>query len=184
MVYVSGGNELLNAQEIIAKLGLKAGDKIADLGCGGVGHFIIPAAQIVGQGGIAYAVDILKSALMSVVSRARLMGVNNIKTVWSNLEIVGAAKIPEQSLDYAFIKNVLFQSKFHENIFKEADRLLKPGGKILVIDWKQEKTPFGPPAVDRVKPEKVKEICAKLNLKLIEEFSAGIYHYGLIFQKT
>lgn len=184
MVYISGGNELLNPEEIFKHLDIKAGAKIADLGCGGAGHFTIPAAQKVGNQGVVYAVDILKSVLKSIVSRARLEGISNVKIVWSNLEIVGATKIPKESLDIAFLINILFQSKQHENLFKEASRLLKNKGSLLVVDWQPRGGSFGPPLIDRVKPEKVKEIAQKLNLKLIDEFPAGTYHYGLVFQKS
>ncbi|MFA6215649.1 MAG: class I SAM-dependent methyltransferase [Patescibacteria group bacterium] len=183
MVYISGGNELLDPMAIFTRLGLKTGSKIADLGCGGAGHFVIPAARLVGENTTVYAVDILKSALQSVTSKARLEGIYNVKPIWSNLEIVGAAKIPEKSLDFALLINNLFQSKEHENLFKEALRLLKDDGQLLIIDWKMENGTFGPPLVDRVKPEAVKKIANKLNLKLVDEFAAGAYHYGLIFRK-
>jgi ubiquinone/menaquinone biosynthesis C-methylase UbiE len=184
MVYISGGNELINPEEILNRAGVKSGMKIADLGCGGAGHFIIPAAHKVGSQGMAYAVDILKSVLRSVISRARLEGVNNVKLVWSNLEIPGATKIPDQSLDVALLINILFQSKQHENIIKEAQRLIQKQGKLVVIDWKPNAiATFGPPPIDRTKPDKIKQIAQKLGLKLIEEFDAGTYHFGLIFEK-
>lgn len=183
MVYISGGNELLDATEILARLGIKTGSAVADLGCGGAGHFIIPAARLVGSQTPAYAVDILKSVLRSVISKARLEGVNNIKAVWSNLENVGSTRIKQKSLDFACLINILFQSKQHKNVLAEAVRLLKPGGKLLVVDWNQVPASFGPPPDDRVKGEAVKKIAQELNLKLIDEFDAGNYHYGLIFEK-
>lgn len=183
MVYISGGNELLDPQEIFKHTEIKAGDKIADLGCGGAGHFTIPAANRVGSQGIVYAVDILKSVLNSVSSIARLEGVHNVSPVWSNLEIIGATNIPEKSVDLAFLKNILFQSKQHENIFKEAYRLLKEEGQLLVVDWGQGASPFGPAVVDRVKPADLKEIAKKTGFKLMDEFAAGNYHFGLVFKK-
>lgn len=183
MVYISGGNELLDPAAIFARLGLKTGSKVADLGCGGAGHFIVPAARIVGEHRIAYAVDILKSALRSVTSKARLEGINNIRPVWSNLEIIGATKIKEGSLDFALLINILFQSKNRDNIIHEAYRLLKKEGKLLVIDWNQNLASFGPPPEDRVLPEEVKKNAKKAKFELIDAFEAGTYHYGLIFQK-
>ena len=183
MAYISGGNELLDAEKNLKRLGVKTGMYVADLGCGGAGHFIIPAAKLVGGDGLAYAVDILKSVLQSVVSRARLGGISNIKAVWSNLETPGATNIPAGSLDAALVINILFQSKQHDNILKEAVRLLKPGGKLLVIDWDKNNSSFGPPQLDRVTPQAVQSITGKLGLRLLEEFEAGPSHYGLTFQK-
>ena len=183
MVYISGGNELIDAAKVFDRLGLKSGMQVADLGCGGAGHFVIPAARLVGSMGLAYAVDILKSALQSVASKDRLEGINNVKTVWSNLEVAGATNISAASLDMDFLINILFQSQNHQAIIQEATRLLKPKGSLLVIDWNKTPTPFGPPAVDRVAVEEIKTLAQKAGLKLTDEFAAGTYHFGLIFQK-
>lgn len=183
MVYISGGNELLDPYEILKKLGVETGSKIADLGCGGAGHFIIPAANIVGKDTVVYAVDILKTVLRSVISKARIEGVYNIKSIWSNLEIIGATNIKTGSLDFALLINTLFQTQKHEAVMAEAVRLIKPDGKLLIIDWGQALTPFGPPPSHRVKADEVKKAAARLKLTLDEEFKAGAYHYGLIYSK-
>jgi len=183
MPEISGGNILLNTKEILSRVGLTAGMKAADLGCGGAGHFVMPAARIVGDDGVVYAVDILKTVLASIESIARLENLNNIQTVWTNLEKVGATKIEADSLDVAFLINVLFQVDKLDEVVKEAVRLIKPSGKLLVIDWKTSGAPFGPPADKRLSADKVKQAAQKLNLKQLEEFEAGPYHWGLVFQK-
>lgn len=169
--------------KILSRLKVKEGTKIADLGCGGAGHFIIPAAAMVGDETIVYAVDILKSVLKSVASKASIEGINNIKSIWSNLEIVGATNIKEASMDVALLINILFQSKNQENIIKEAKRLLKRNGKLLIIDWNDTPASFGPPPNNRVKADEIQKTAENLGLKLIEEFDAGNYHYGLIFKQ-
>ena len=183
MTISAGGNELLNPTVILERLGVTKGSVLADLGCGGAGHFIIPAAQMVGSDTVVYAVDILKSVLHNVASKARMDGINNIRTVWTNLEKLGATKINDESLDFAFLINILFQSTRHQEVITEAKRMIKPGGKLLVIDWLNAKMPFGPALENRVNPENIKRICQSLNLKLIEEFKPGNYHFALIFQK-
>lgn len=183
MAYISGGNELLDPLEILARLGVKTGSKVADLGCGGAGHFIIPAAHLVGSNTVAYAADIMKTVLHAVASKARIEGVNNIRTVWTNLENVGATNIKEKSLDFSLLINVLFQSKNRQKMITEAIRLLKDEGKLLVIDWNKVATTLGPPVENRVDEMEIKKTAQSLNLKLVDEFKAGKYHYGLIFQQ-
>ncbi|MEI6288590.1 MAG: methyltransferase domain-containing protein [bacterium] len=177
-----GGNELITAN-IFEKLGITAGMKVGDFGCGNLGYFAFPPAKIVGKDGIVYAVDILKSVLQSVDQIAKQQGYDNVRTVWSNLEIVGATKIPAGTLDVAALINVLFQSDKDELVFQEIKRLLKSGGKMMVVDWKSITTPFGPPMADRIKKEEVIAHGNKAGLTVIEEFEAGPYHYGVIFVK-
>jgi len=181
---IPGGNELLDPQKLLKEIGVTQGMKVGDLGCGGRGFFSLQAAKMVGQSGLVYAVDILKPVLKSVVNEARSMGIYNIKPVWSNLEVVGATKIKEGEIDIALVNNLLFQVKENRNVIREAKRLLKPEGKLMVVDWKKTDIPFGPPVEMRVSPEEVKKLAEKEGFELEKEFEAGTYHYGLIFKKT
>ncbi|MEK7653155.1 MAG: methyltransferase domain-containing protein [Patescibacteria group bacterium] len=178
----TGENELITV-DVFKKIGLDKGMSVGDLGCGNLGYFAVRAAKIVGKGGAVYAVDILKSALQAVENIARQESLENLKTVWSNLELVGATRIPESNLDVAFIHNVLFQSDRDGEVLKETFRLLKSGGKLMVIDWKKTDSPFGPPLADKISADEVKSHAQNAGFKLAEEFAAGPYHYGLIFVK-
>lgn len=180
---VSGGNELLDARKILEKLEIAERMRVADLGCGGAGHFVFSAASMVGDTGTVYAVDILKTVLQGIESRAKLELFTNIVTVWSNLEIYKATQIDSDKLDIAMLNNVLFQTKKHAEVIREAARMVKPAGKLLVVDWKVTGAPFGPPVEDRVKKEEILKAAKEADLKREEEFDAGPYHYGLIFIK-
>lgn len=180
---ISGGNILLDPFYILEEAGLGAEMKVADLGCGAAGHFVIPAGKIIGEKGVVYAVDLLKSVLEAVKSRARLEDVNNVETVWSNLEIYGATKINSGSLDMALLINTLFQIKKRDEVLREAVRLVKPGGRVLVVEWGLGEAPLGPPPSMRLSRDAVREMAVKNNLKELKEFKAGPYHYGIIFIK-
>ena len=179
-----GKSELLDASKILKEiLGLTIGNTVADLGAGG-GMFTINAARIVSDQGQIYAVDILRQTLSEIESKARMSGLYNVKTIWSNLEIVGAAKIPEASLDFALLVNVLFQSKKHFEVLSEATRLLKPGGKLLVIDWSNTGPGFAPSSELQVDKTKLLDYANQLELSLVQEFKAGEYHFGIVLQKA
>lgn len=181
---ITGGQQLLNPIFLLKKIGLTEGMRIADLGCGTVGHFVIPAAHLVGDKGKVYGVDILKSALEGVSSRAKLEGLYNVETVWSDLEVYGGANIKAASLDIILLINILFQTKRHSEILREAVRLLKNFGKILVVDWKANKIPsFGPSSEHRIDKEKIIADVDRLGLRVIEEFEAGPYHLGIILKR-
>lgn len=181
---VFGRSELLNAGSILKDvLGMGPRHVVGDLGAGG-GMFTMSAARLVGDQGQIYAVDVMRHVLGDIESKARMAGLNNIKTVWSNLEMVGAARIKEASLDFAMLINVLFQSQKHEAILAEAARLLKTGGKLLIIDWSDTRPGFAPANERQVDPQKIIRLATADGLSLEREFKAGNYHFGLILIKN
>ncbi|MFA6106198.1 MAG: methyltransferase domain-containing protein [Patescibacteria group bacterium] len=181
---MTGGNALLDAKLILSRAAIKEGMVVADLGCGASGHFVFPSAKIVGKKGIVYAVDILKTILQTIDKRAKLENLQNVRTVWSDLEIFGATKIEAGSLDTAYLINTLYQSKKRMEIIREAARLLKKSGKLIVVEWKSTASPFGPSVDDRVDKELLMKGSAKLGFNIEDEFEAGEYHYGAIFIKA
>lgn len=179
-----GGNYLLDAHNILRNIAqIKNGQIVGDLGAGGAAYFTLQSAKLVGDQGQVYAVDVLKNVLSSINSKAQSSGLYNVKTVWSNLEIYGAAKIPEASLDHALLVNILFQSKKYPEIIKEAVRLLKPGGQLTIIDWSDMSPNFAPNQALQLDKEEIVNIAQNLSLSLQQEFQAGTYHFGLIFIK-
>lgn len=183
MIAPIGGNTLLDANLILSKAQVQEKMKVADLGCGSSGHFVFPAAKIVGNKGVVYAVDILRTVLESINKRARAENLSNVKTIWSNLEIFGATKIESGSLDVVLLINTLYQSHKRAEILREAIRLMKKNGRLIIVEWKNIAAPFGPPAEEKVKKELVDNGAKKLGLKPEEEFEAGQYHYGLTYVK-
>jgi ubiquinone/menaquinone biosynthesis C-methylase UbiE len=179
----TGGNVLLNVNIILKKSQIGEKMKVADLGCGGSGHFVFPVSKIIGKKGKIYAVDILKPALERVSRRAKQENYLNVETIWSDLEVFGATKIESESLDAAMLINTLHLSHKRVEILREAIRMLKKGGKMIIIDWSSVAVPLGPPPEERVEINSLKKATQKLGLSIVDEFEPGFYHYGLIFTK-
>ncbi|MDO9399298.1 MAG: methyltransferase domain-containing protein [bacterium] len=183
MTMLTGGNALIDTALILAKAHVSEKMKVADLGCGTSGHFVFPVAKIVGKKGILYAVDILKTVLETIAKRARIENCENVKTIWSNLEVFGATKIESASIDISLLINTLYQSHKRAEIVREAIRLIKQGGRLVIVEWKNVAVPFGPPVEERVSKELMVATANRLGMHLEDEFDAGPYHYGLIFVK-
>lgn len=175
---------LFDINFILNKIALGEGQKVAELGCGNFGYFVFPAARLVGARGRIFAVDILKNTLEDIKKRALQDNLQQIETVWSNLEIFKGTKIENASLDSVLLINILHQSEKRAEIIREAVRMLKNGGKMLIVEWKSIASPLGPKTEKRVNKESIKEAAPKLGLSLNTEFEAGPYHYGLIFHKS
>jgi len=157
--------------------------RAADFGCGRTGHFVFMASCEVGERGVVYALDILQDVLESIRGRARTEGFENIQSIWTDLEKVGAAPIPEKSLDVGFFVNVFFLLKKKGEALREAARLLKDDGWLVVIDWAKKIGPLGPSPELMVKPDELVASAASAGLRLVEKMPAGDYHFCLLFKK-
>lgn len=178
------GTALIDPYKIFARISLSEGKRVADLGCGRTGHFVFPAVKIVGEKGVVYAVDVVKNILDSIKSMARSEGYDNVQTVWSDIEMPGKTPIPDNSLDAAFCVNVLFQIKNKTGTLKEAARMLKKGGYMVVVDWAKRLGGLGPTENLMLNPEELIRLAMAENLKLVDKILPGEYHYSLIFEKV
>jgi len=178
------GTALLDPTIIYKKIDLIEGMKVAEFGCGRTGHFLFTASKIVGDKGIVYALDILKEVLESIKNRSRFEGYHNILPIWTDIEKVGGAGVPEGSIDAGFFINVFFQLKNKADAFAEASRLLKNGSSLVIVDWaKKFNEELGPDQNKMVDPKELEEIAKKYGFILQENFLPGDYHFCLIFKK-
>lgn len=159
------------------------GMRVADLGCGSSGFFVLEAAHLVGEDGHVYGVDVQRSVLEAVAAKARLAGLRNVETVWSDLEVPFSTSIEPNSLDLTLLIDTLYLTRNHRQVVEEGLRLIRPGGKLLIIDWKQIATPLGPPTAQRVKREEILALANTLGVILRGAFDAGPYHWGLVLEK-
>lgn len=178
------GTALIDPYKIFERISLSAGQRVADLGCGRTGHFVFPAAKKVTDKGVIYAVDVVKNILESIKSTARSEGLDNVQTIWSDIELPGKTPIPDGSLDVCFYVNVLFQLKNKEGALKEGARMLKKGGYLVVVDWAKKLGTLGPSAELMVNPDAIVNLAAAQNLKFIDQMFPGDYHFSLIFEKV
>jgi len=178
----SGGNELLDAEHILKDvLELPYGASVADLGTGSMAFFTLQSAKIVGDKGVVYGLDILKDVLSSIAGKAKQENLINIKTVWTNLEIVGAAQIPP--VDFTLLVNTVFQGQDRQAMLNEAYRLTKPEGKLLFVDWKPAVGAVGPASGVRIRPEDAEAMALNAGFIKVKDFEASENHYGIIFRK-
>ena len=151
-----GGRSLIDAYKLFNEIGVQEKMIVADLGCGNTGHFTFPLAKTVGEDGIVYAVDVIKHVLEGIESRNKIEGLENVKTVWSNLETSKATDIKPNSLDMGFLINTLHQSKKQYEMMQESVRLIKSGGKLVIVDWESHTVPLRPSMTERISKKDLK----------------------------
>lgn len=166
-------------QKNIAQFGIGHGMHVADLGAGS-GFYTLPAAKAVGSIGKVYAIEVQKELLEKLKNQADQLRVHNIEIVWGDIETIGGTKLRDECVDRVIVSNVLFQVEHKDNFCLEVKRILKKGGKVLVVDW-NEISPLGPKQL--VSEVIVTSLFEKVGLQRESSISAGAHHYGLIFIK-
>lgn len=183
-MYVRSGTELINPFKLLERVGIREGQRIADLGCGSLGHFVFPAAQLVGGKGAVYAVDIQKPVIERIEKIAKEQQFWNVYPVWSDIDVYRATRIEPESLDLTLLINNLFLSQNREQLIREMARLTRPNGRVVIAEWKAIETPIGPDAAQRISEEEAREILSTPLFTYYDSFEAGPYHYGLIYLRT
>ncbi len=120
-------------ERIIQNTGLKPGMMVADIGAG-TGLFTLPFARAVGSEGKVFAVDIAKNFLDHIKSRADKAALANVETVLCTERSV---ELPASSIDLAFICDVYHHFEYPQASLASLHRALKPGGEIVLIDFKR-----------------------------------------------
>ncbi len=169
-------------QSIIDQLEINPGMVVVDFGCG-AGFFSLPIARKIGEEGKVYALDVLPAKLESVESQAKTANLNNIITRRVNLEAPAGSKLEAGSADWVIMKDILFQNKGKDKILEEAKRILKPGGRTLIIEWNKEDANIGPEKELRIFKETLVDLATKNGWTVDKEIAAGNFHYGLILKK-
>lgn len=179
-------NEMLgmpNPESLIGMFGLAEGMSVADFGSGS-GHLGILAAQKVGKDGKVYAFDIMESALEAINGRASALGLANIEARRTNLEVAGSTGLADGSVDVVFMANILFQNPDKELILKEAQRILKGGCRLIVIEWLKGAAGLGPPDEYRTDQTVMASTITGLGFSVLSNQVVGKYHYLLISAKS
>lgn len=168
----------------VQHLELSEGARVADFGTGS-GHYAAALAKMVHDEGRVYAIDIQRDLLRRIKNLSQAEHTGNIEVVWGDVEEQNGSKLPPESMDAVVMANVLFQVERRRAVVDEARRVLKSGGKVLLIDWSESFGGMGPRPEDVVKKETARELFEKAGFSLVQELSdVGDHHYGLILKKA
>ena len=117
--------------EIIEAMQLKPGMAVADIGAG-TGLFTRLFGEEVTEDGTVYAVDIAEAFVKHVEQSAEEAGLKNVIGVVCDAD---SAKLPDESIDVAFICDTYHHFEFPAKTMQSIHRALKPGGQVVLIDF-------------------------------------------------
>jgi ubiquinone/menaquinone biosynthesis C-methylase UbiE len=158
--------------QVIMALELKPDEVVADIGAGS-GYFTRRLARHAGK---VYAVDI----------DTRLLDANK-KSAPANVVTVLATpddpKLAKASVDTIFICDVLHHISNRASYYEKLQAALKPGGRIVNIDFYKKKLPVGPPEAMKLSEQEVEKEFAAAGFRKVKQVDILPYQYFQIFAR-
>lgn len=157
--------------------------KVADFGAGS-GAYALAAAKAVAASGVCYAIDLNRELLNRVKNDATFAHIHNLEIIWGDLEKKKGSTLPDNSVTAVLVCNILFMLEDKEAIFTEAYRILKNGGKLLVVEWSASHGGVGPQVTQVVAETNARKFVTKAGFTIEHDVPGGDYHYGFTARKV
>ena len=164
-----------DAQLLWRRVGLRSGMTVVDVGAG-TGYYALPACAAVGPTGKVYAVDV--SGPLIELLRERSARYPNLTPVRSRPNRV---PLPDAIADRVLLANLVHGVP--PATIVEAVRLLRPGGRLVDVDWRKEPTLGGPPVEFRLSESEASRVLQRYGLEVVARSSLGPAHYVVVGAK-
>ncbi len=169
-------------EQVIAQLGVVPRMHVADFGAG-AGYFSVAVAERVGSEGVVYVIDIQQELLTKVTHIAKRHHLDSLVYVHADLEGPEGSTLPQESVDLVLLVNVLFQMEQKLEVLKEAYRVLRSGGYVLVVDWTESYGGLGPQPEHVLTERDARALLKEAGFSYHKRIDAGAHHYGILCRK-
>jgi len=163
----------LRADQVLEALSIGPEMVVLDFGAG-PGFFSLPIARRLSPTGRLVSADVEPEMLQALLRRASAAGTDNIWPVLCNDQSV---PLTDRSIDRVLLCLVLHELENGHTLLNEIARVLRPAGRLVIVEWQPWQTERGPAIEERVTPE---EVCLRLEAAGLspDGFSAlGIHCY-------
>lgn len=163
--------------EVVKQLHLRPGDAVADIGAG-TGYFTRRFAAIVGPSGQALGLDIEASMVAYMTEDARKRGLPHY--VARQVPPYDPQLAPH-SMDVIFICDTYHHMQDRVAYARLLAQALKPGGRVVIVDFQKRPLPLGPPIEWKLAPETVTEEFHQAGFQLTRSVEFLPHQYFLEF---
>ena len=172
----------MNPLQMLAACNITTTDTVADFGAGS--GFMARALSGVVTNGNVFAIEINRDLVSRLTHEINENQIKNIHPLWGDIEIQGGSKLADASMDMVILSNILFQLDDKKGCLKEALRVLKSNGRILIVDWQESFGGLGPAPHHVFDKMTAETLCESLGLaKITENLPSGEHHYAILYKK-
>ena len=164
-------------EAVFDALGVKEGSWVADLGAG-TGYFSVRLSRRVGASGKVYAIDVEPKLVAYLRDRAAREKLANVESV---LAAYDDPRLPDSSVDLVLIVDTWHHIDARLKYLDRLRKVLRPGGRVAIVDYKAGDIPVGPPPEHRLAREAVLAELEKAGWEKVSESEALPYQYVLGF---
>lgn len=164
--------------QVLRALELRPGEFACDIGAG-PGYFTVPLARAVGDKGHVYAVDVDPRILEALRKRLRGAGLRNVTPV---LAIDDDPLLPARACDLILIVDTYHHLPGGPAYLRRLVRALRPGGRIVNIDFHERELPVGPPPEHKLTREEFLAQAEAAGLAPVAEHGFLPYQYFVVLQ--
>jgi ubiquinone/menaquinone biosynthesis C-methylase UbiE len=175
-------SSFLNPAKVVSVAGIDQGHMVADFGAG-AGFFTRAVARAVAPAGSVWAVDMHRDMLPRIKNLALAEGLHNVEVVHGDASHIGGTHLPENTFDFCLVTNLLFAVECRGCVAEEAARVLKRGGKVVLVDWLGSYGGLGPHARDVVGKVDALKFFEPAGFTFVSDIPAGEFHWGCILKK-
>jgi ubiquinone/menaquinone biosynthesis C-methylase UbiE len=166
-------------ERVIDALALAPDAVVADVGAGS-GYFTERFARRLGAGGFVFATDVQDEMLDRLSERVAESGLANVSVVTARFD---DPSLPEACCDLVFFSSVYKEIDERVAYMEKVRRVLRPGGRVAILEYRPDWEGAGPPPADRLRPEIVTQEMAAAGFDLREQYDFLARQYFLVFAR-
>ena len=170
-------DRLHDPDAVVDALGVAPGDRVADLGPG-YGHFTLRLARAVAPDGICYAADADSATLDDLQRAADERSISNLRPVLTSSRRL---QLPER-VDLLFVSATYHHLRRPVHYFKEARSLLRPGGRVAILESRLEGVAARWMNPHGSVPERVETQMSRAGYQMVESLDVVKGHWFAVFK--
>lgn len=173
--------DLIDEKRFLSALNLEDGMVLLDAACG-IGNYAVAIANRLSDTSTIHALDLWADGIAQLKERSTQLGLSAIRP--AVCDVSESIPLDDDGVDLCLVATVLhdlIQDGTHDGALREITRVLKPGGRLAVVEFKKQPGPPGPPEHIRLSPEALSALLTPMGFRCRETVDLGPVAYLSMF---